>query len=220
MEKSFAKSQVNFMGRTLLHMGLGLLVTFILAYLTPMLINQISYAYIIGAAVLEVGLVIYLTRRINKMSTAKATFWFYVYAALNGFTLSVILASYDFGTAGIVFLLTSAMFFSSAMIGMTTKKDLTMFGQFFMMLLIGLLLLTLVQIFIPLQGLNFMIAIIGIIVFCGLTAYDMQKIKHIHAQSYNMASEDTSKFAIIAALTLYLDFINLFLYVLRLFRND
>jgi FtsH-binding integral membrane protein len=219
MEKSFEKSQVNFIGRTLLHMGIGLLLTFVVAYLTPMILDRISYVIIIGASILEIGLVLYLTARIKKMSIGKATFWFYVYAALNGFTLSIILANYGFGKVGMVFLLTSAMFFSSAMIGITTKKDLSIFGQFFMMLLMGLLIITVFQIFVPLQGLNFIIAIIGIIVFCGLTAYDMQKIKHIHAQSYSIDAETASKYAIIAALGLYLDFINLFLYVLRLFKD-
>jgi FtsH-binding integral membrane protein len=218
MEKSFVRSQANFMGKTLLNMSAGLLVTFISAYLTRMFV-VLNPVVMILAAVVEIGLVFYLTRRINKLSVGKAAFWFYVYAALNGITLSVIFANYGMGKATTVFILTSAMFFCSSMVGLSTKRDLSAFGQFFMMLLIGLLILSVFYIFVPLSNLNFIIAVLGIITFCGLTAYDMQKIKYIHSQSYNFNAEDVSKYAIIAALGLYLDFINLFLYVLRLFRD-
>jgi FtsH-binding integral membrane protein len=219
MERSFERSQVNFIGKTLLIMGLGLLLTFAVAILTPMFIQSINPIMLIGAMVIEVALVFYLTARINKMSTAKARMWFFVYAALNGFTLSVIMYANGLGIATTVFLFTSVMFFCSAMVGMTAKRDLSAFGQFFMMLLIGLLVMSVFYMFLPLSGLNFIISIIGIITFCGLTAYDMQKIKYIHQQSYNISPEEASKYSIIAALGLYLNFINLFLYVLRLFRD-
>jgi uncharacterized protein len=219
MERSFVKSQANFIGRTLLIMGMGLLVTFLIAVLTPMFLGSINPILIFGVMIAEFALVMYITRRIDRMSVGKARMWFYIYAALNGFTLSIILYAYGFGLATTAFLFASAMFFCSAMVGMTVKRDLSVFGQFFMMLLIGLLVMSLLQMFFRLSGLDFMIAIIGIITFCGLTAYDMQKIKHIHQQSYNFNSEDVSKYAIIAALGLYLDFINLFLYVLRLLRR-
>lgn len=219
MEKSFVKSQASFIGRTLLIMGMGLLVTFLVAWLTPMFLNSINPILMFGAMIAEFALVVYITRRIDQISVGKARMWFYVYAALNGFTLSVILYAYGFGLSTIALLFASAMFFCSAMVGMTAKRDLSVFGQFFMMLLFGLLIMSLFQMFVPLRGLDFMIAIIGIITFCGLTAYDMQKIKYIHQQSYSFHPEDVSKYAIIAALGLYLDFINLFLYVLRLLRR-
>lgn len=217
MERSYEKSQANFIGKTLFIMGLGLLLTFIVAYFTP--IQLITPMMLIVAMIAEVALVFYLSSRINKLSVSAARFWFYVYAALNGFTLSIILVSTGMNLAIIVFLFTALMFFCSAMVGFTVKKDLSAFGQLFMMLLIGILIISVFQIFLKLSGLNFLIAILGIITFCGLTAYDMQNIKNIHQSSYSLSGEETSKYAIIAALRLYLDFINLFLFVLRLFRS-
>lgn len=219
MEKSFEKSQANFMGRTLLTMSAGLLVTFIIAFITPYFMQSISPLFILGALIGEVALVFYLTARINKMSVSTARMWFYVYAAINGFTLSIIFVAYASSLISTVFLITSAMFFCSAMVGITTKKDLSAMGQFFMMLLIGVIILSVVQMFLNSTGLNFIIAIAGIVIFCGLTAYDMQRINKYHAQSYSAAPDDVSRFAIIAALRLYLDFINIFLFVLRLFKN-
>ena len=219
MEKSFVRSQSNFIGRTLLIMGMGLLVTFLIAIATPMFFNTINTGIVFAVMIAEVILVMYISRRIDRMSVGRARMWFYIYAAMNGFTLSIILYSYGTKLATTAFLFASVMFFCSAMIGMTAKRDLSAFGQFFMMLLIGLLIMVVFQMFFPLSGLDFVIAIIGIITFCGLTAYDMQKIKYIHQQSYNLNAEDVSKYAIIAALGLYLDFINLFLYVLRLLRR-
>lgn len=219
MERSFIKSQANFIGRTLLIMGMGLLVTFLTAVFTQMFLGSINPIVMFGAMIAEFALVVYITRRIDRMSVGSARMWFYVYAALNGFTLSIILYAYGTGLATTAFLFASAMFFCSAMVGMTAKRDISAFGQFFMMMLIGLLIMTLLQVFFRLSGLDFMIAIIGIITFCGLTAYDMQKIKYIHQQSYNFNPDDVSKYAIVAALGLYLDFINLFLYVLRLLRR-
>lgn len=221
MEKSYVKSQSNFIGRTLLTMSGGLLVTFIIAFLTgTYFINVISFPLILAAMVGEVVLVIYLSTRINKMSAASAKLWFYLYAALNGLTLCLIFSAYNITAISTVFLLTSGMFFASAMIGITTKADLSALGQFFMMMIIGIIILSVLQIFFSLTGLNFFISLLGIIVFSGLTAYDMQKIKRFHDQSYHFSHDDTSRFVIISALSLYLDFINLFLFVLRLFRDN
>lgn len=219
MENSFEKSQTNFISRTLLTMGVGLLVTFFVAFLTPLVMPNINSALMVIAIFGELGLVIYLSARINKMAANTARMWFYVYAALNGFTLSLIFSAYGLDTVTTVFLITSVMFLSSAMIGMTTKRDLSVFARFFMMLVIGIILMSIAGIFLNITGLNFIISIIGIIAFCGLTAYDMQKIKKFHNQCYNVGSEDVSRYVIISALSLYLDFINLFLFVLRLFRE-
>ena len=219
MENSFEKSQSNFISRTLLTMGFGLLVTFIVAVLTPLFMPNINMSLVLIAVIGEFALVLYLSRRINKMAVNTARMWFYVYAALNGFTLSLIFSTYQLNTVTTAFLITSVMFLCSAMIGITTKKDLSAFAQFFMMLVIGIILMSIAGIFINITGLNFIIAVIGIIAFCGLTAYDMQKIKKFHNQCYNVGSEDVSRYVIISALSLYLDFINLFLFVLRLFRD-
>jgi len=219
MENSFEKSQSNFISKTLLTMGMGLLVTFIVSFVTPLFMANINPALILISAVGELGLVFYLSARINKISANKARMWFYVYSALNGFTLSIIFSAYGLGTVATVFLITAVMFLSSSMIGMTTKKDLSVFARFFMMLVIGIILMSIVGMFLNISGLNFIISIIGIVAFCGLTAYDMQKIKKFHNQCYNVGSEDVSRYVTISALSLYLDFINIFLFVLRLFRE-
>lgn len=220
MERSFAQSQINFINKTLLNMAVGLFITFLAAYGSSYLIGYTSYGLILIAAVAEIAIVIYLSARINKLSPSAARGWFFLYAALNGFTLSIIFMAYSINTISVVFLLTALMFLSSAMIGMNSKKDLTALGQFAMMLVIGLILATIMQLFLHLPGLNFMISIIGIIAFCGLTAYDMQKIKRFHMEAYSHGEVEVSRFVIIMALQLYLDFINLFLYVLRLFKDN
>ena len=219
MEHSFEKSRVNFIGKTLLTMGFGLLITFVMAFLTPVLFPEISYPILIGAVIAELVLVIYLSRRIQKLSVSSARIFFLAYALLNGFTLSIVFASYNLSQVSSVFLATSATFFCSAMVGMTTKKDLSRLGQFLIMAVIGLIMMSILQMFLPLQGLNFAVSIVGILVFSGLTAYDMQKVKMLHAQTFNINPQDTQKFVIIAALELYLDFINLFLYFLRLLKD-
>lgn len=218
MEKSFAKSQSGFMSKTLMTMASGLFLTFLIAYLTEnYLINYLSYPILIIGMVAEVALVFYLSSRINKISLASARLWFFVYAALNGFTLSTIFLAYSIALLSSVFLLTAGMFFAASMIGITTKVDLSVMGQFFSMAIIGLFLMMLIGMFVP--SLNFGIAVLGILIFSGLTAYDMQKIKRFHSSAYGINSEDVSKFTIIAALELYLDFINLFLFILRLINN-
>lgn len=219
MEGSFEKSKINFIGKTLLTMGLGLLATFVMAFLTPLLFPEISYSILMVAVIAELILVIYLSRRIQKLSISSARVFFLFYALLNGFTLSVVFYAYNLSQVSTVFLVTSATFFCSAMIGMTTKKDLSALGHFLIMVVVGLLIMSILQIFLPLQGLNFAISIVGILVFSGLTAYDMQKVKMLHAQTFSTNPEDAQKFVIIAALELYLDFINLFLFFLRLLKD-
>jgi len=217
MERSFEKSQANFIGRTFLTMSSGLLVTFIVSLFvsnTNILLNPVVMLVSFFA---EIGIVFYLSSRISKLTPGVARMWFYAYAALNGVTLSLIFLTYSSGEIATVFLLSSAMFFCSAMVGMTTKVDMSAFGRFFMMALIGLVLLMLLQMFIP--GMNMLISLLGIGLFSGLTAYDMQRIKKIHRECYNTSASDTGRYTIISALSLYLDFINIFLFVLRMFRS-
>jgi len=221
MENLFERSQGNFISKTLLTMSMGLLVTFITAIVTAVLMaGAISMPMMIGAMIAEVVVVIYLSARIKKMSVNSARICFYAYAALNGFTMSVIFMNVNIAKVSAVFLITSAMFFCSAMVGMTTKRDLSTFGRFLMMMLFGLILLTFTQFIFGLSGLSFGVTMLGIFIFCGLTAYDMQKIKRFHAECFYLNAEDVSKFVIISALDLYLDFINLFWYILRLFLED
>ncbi|MBC8062980.1 MAG: Bax inhibitor-1/YccA family protein [Clostridiaceae bacterium] len=210
---SFTRSKSTFMGRTLILMGVGLLTTFIVGMMMSQFITEVSSLVFYGAMILELVMVLTLVKRVAKMSTPTAMFWFLVYSAVNGVTFSVIFARVPQGTLITVFALTSLMFFSSGMIGLTTKKDLSVIGQFAMMFLIGLILLMVMQLFIASATFNIGIALLGITIFCGLTAYDMQKIKHMQAQSNDMHG------VVLAALSLYLDFVNLFLFVLRLFSS-
>lgn len=221
MENSYVQSQSSFISRTLITMALGLFITFIVAVATPYVI-PISFPLLLVLSAVELAVVWYLSSRVEKLSIGKARMWFYVYAILNGVTLSTIFRAYLLSDIAIVFLFASLMFFSSSMVGMTTKKDLSTFGRVLMMAVVGLILFGLFQVIFPsaFQGLNTLIALVGILVFCGLTAYDMQKIKYFHSRSYGIDSITVSKYVIIAALGLYLDFINIFLYVLRLFDRD
>jgi FtsH-binding integral membrane protein len=210
---SFVKGKSSFMGKTLCLMGVGLLITFIVGMYMTQYIMDVSSVVFYGAMILELVMVFALVKRVAKMSTPAAIFWFLVYSAVNGVTLSVIFTTVNQGQLITVFALTSLMFFSSGMIGLTTKKDLSVIGQCALMFIIGLIILTVMQMFIYSSVFNIGVSLLGITVFCGLTAYDMQKIKHIQAKSNDMHG------VVLASLSLYLDFINLFLYVLRLFRG-
>ncbi|NLM35342.1 MAG: Bax inhibitor-1/YccA family protein [Clostridiales bacterium] len=227
MENLYVKSESNFITKTLLIMALGLLVTFAMAVGTQLfittneklLISIIPFIFV--GLILELVVVWYLSKRIDRLSITAARAWFFVYSLLNGFTLSIVFYSYGLGTVSVAFGLCSLMFFCSAMIGMTTKKDLTVLGRVLMMGVIGLLLIGIVNIIIPsaFNGMNRFIALLGIAIFCGLTAYDMQKIKYFHQSAYAYDETYRNKYAIIAALNLYLDFINIFLYLLKLLKN-
>ena len=210
---SITKSKSAFMGKTLCLMGVGLLITFVVGLYMSQYIMDVSRVVFYGAMILEFVIVITLVKRVAKMSTTAAMFWFFVYSAVNGVTLSVIFLTVNQGQLITVFALTSAMFFCSGMIGITAKKDLSAIGQFATMFIIGLILLTFMQIFIVSSVFNLGICLLGITIFCALTAYDIQKIKRMQAQS------NDNHGIVLAALSLYLDFINIFLFVLRLFSR-
>ncbi|MBU3182941.1 Bax inhibitor-1/YccA family protein [Clostridium psychrophilum] len=211
---SLIKSRSTFIGKTLCLMGIGLLITFIVGLFMSNYIMNLSRIVVYGAMILELVMVVTLVKRVAKMSTATAMFWFLVYSAVNGVTLSVIFLTVNQGELITVFALTSLMFLSSGMIGITTKKDLSAIGQFAMMFVIGLILLTIMQIFFVSSTLNLWVCLLGIIVFGALTAYDMQQIKRMQSQSNDAHG------IVLAALSLYLDFINIFLFVLRLFSRN
>jgi FtsH-binding integral membrane protein len=160
----------------------------------------------------ELGLVFYLSFRITKMSAGTAASVFLVFALLNGLTLSSIFFFYSTGDISVAFFTAAGMFGAMSVYGMVTKRDLTSWGSFFFMGLIGILICSLINIFLKSSALGFAISLIGVFVFLGLTAYDTQKLK-----SYATAPELRENLAIIGALALYLDFINLFLMLLRLF---
>jgi FtsH-binding integral membrane protein len=160
----------------------------------------------------ELGLVMYLSFRITKMSPGAAASTFLVFALLNGLTLSSIFFVYRMPDIFLAFATSAGMFGAMSVYGMVTKRDLTSWGSFFFMGLIGIIICSVVNIFLKSSALGFAISFIGVFVFLGLTAYDTQKLK-----SYATAPELRENLAVYGALALYLDFINLFLMLLRLF---
>ena len=161
------------------------------------------------------GIVFYMSFGIKRMSAAKAQTVFWIFAALMGLSLSWILMVYTNTSVARVFLITSATFGAMSIYGYTTKRDLTKLGSFLMMGLIGIIIASLVNIFMKSSMMYFVISILGVLIFVGLTAYDTQKIKNMYVSSDS--GELIGKKAVMGALTLYLDFINLFIMLLRLF---
>lgn len=202
-------------------MALALAVTGLCAYFvasTPVLIQAIVNSRILffGLIIGELGLVMYLSARIQKMSYSAAMAAFMGYSLLNGLTLSVIFLAYTATSIATTFFITAGTFAVMSAYGYTTKSDLTRFGRIFMMLLIGLIIASVVNFFMHSEALYWIISYVGVAVFVGLIAYDTQKIKR-----YFMQAQDDPKIlkkvSIMGALTLYLDFINLFLFLLRIF---
>jgi FtsH-binding integral membrane protein len=206
-------------------MTLALVITGICAYgvATSPALMQIVYgnkAAIWVLFIAEIGLVFYTTARINRLSLSTATTLFIIYSALNGVTMSAIFVAYTMTSIAQVFFITAGTFAAMALIGYTTKKDLTRFGGIAFMLLIGLIIATVVNMFVQSTMLDLILSYIGVVLFVGLTAWDSQQIKRALAMQPDM-SESSQKVALLGALTLYLDFINLFLYLLRIFgRSD
>ena len=172
-----------------------------------------------GLVIGEFALVMAIYGAIGRLSATAATLLFVLYSIVNGATLSVIFLAYTMTSIASVFFITAGTFAVMAFIGYTTKTDLTSFGKMLMMGLIGIILATVVNIFIGSSMLNMMVSYVGVVVFVGLTAYDSQKIKNLLYQVDNM-SEEAQKLALLGSLTLYLDFINLFLMLLRIFGGN
>ncbi|WP_417307534.1 Bax inhibitor-1/YccA family protein [Devosia sp.] len=168
-------------------------------------------------ALAPLGFVLVLSFGINKLSVpaAQATFW--GFAAIMGLSLSSIFMVYTDASIAKVFFITAATFGSMSLYGYTTKRDLTSIGNFLIMGLIGLIIASVVNIFLQSGMMDFIISVVGVLVFVGLTAYDTQKIKESYHES--LGAEALAKGAIMGALSLYLDFVNLFLMLLRLFGN-
>ena len=169
-----------------------------------------------GLIFAELGLVYFLSSRIFRMSFATAGLLFAVYSIVNGVTLSLIFLIYELGSIVSTFFITAGTFGAMAVVGSFLKKDLSFIGRFALMALIGLIIAGVVNIFMRSEGFSFIIAIIGVLVFTSLTAYDAQKMKNLIAENGYEINENTQKLALIGALELYLDFVNLFLYLLRL----
>lgn len=186
------------------------------ALLQAIFTNRILFwALIIG----ELALVWSISGAINRLSLTTATLLFVLYSVLNGATLSVIFVAFSTTVITKTFLVTAGTFGVMSLIGYTTKTDLTSMGKLLFMALIGLIIATVVNLFIKSSGFDLIISYIGVLIFVGLTAYDTQKIKHMLAMADSM-DEGAQKIALMGALSLYLDFINLFLYLLRIFGSS
>lgn len=164
-------------------------------------------------------IVFFLSYKIQSMSVQAARMTFWIYSVVMGLSLGLIFEQYTGESLARAFFVTAAAFGSMSIYGYTTKKDLTSFGSFLFMGLIGILIASLVNMFMQSSAIAFAVSVIGVLVFTGLTAYDVQKIKHMYVYSNRMDQDSAAKMAIYGALTLYLDFINLFIMMLRLFGN-
>ena len=173
-----------------------------------------------GFAIAEIVLVLFLSARIHKLSFATAGLMFAAYAILNGVTMSIIMLLYTAESIAQAFFVTAGTFGGMSLVGFFIKKDLSAMGRTLMMALIGLIIATIVNIFWQNSMMASILNYAGVIIFVALTAYDTQKIKVMLQQAqYAGISDQTNKLALMGSLTLYLDFINLFLYILRLFGN-
>ena len=215
----------NYMSTGVLLTGIVALLTFKMSVVTDASGSIVSLTdfgnaiYLSGlkwiVMLAPLGIVFYMSFGINKMSTSKAQTTFWIFAAHMGLSLSSILLVYTGLSVTRVFFISSATFGAMSIYGYTTKRDLTKFGSFLMMGLIGIIIASLVNIFLKSSMMYFAISIIGVLIFVGLTAYDTQKIKNMYSASDS--GELMGKKAVMGALTLYLDFINLFIMLLRLF---
>ena len=215
-DSGFQSQEQSFVSKVFSWMFMGLLTTGAIAFLVasnPIIIKTL-YSNSILMIVLAIGtfaLVWNLSANMHKMTPAAASANFFIYAALNGVMLSSIFLIYTSQSIFSTFCVASVTFGVTALYGATTKKDLTKLGSLLVMALIGLIIASLVNMFLHSTGLASMINYLGVLVFVGLTAYDMQAIKKI-GQSYGY----NPNFAVLGALKLYLDFINLFIYLLRI----
>lgn len=205
-------------------MSCGLLLTAFVSWYaahTPAIINFIFSSQItfFGLIILQLGLVFVISGMVNRLSGTMATGLFMLYSALTGLTLSSIFIAYTYSSIASTFVVTAGMFGAMSLYGYTTKRDLSGFGSMLFMGLIGIVLASLVNIWLKSPALMWAITYIGVLVFVGLTAYDTQKLKAMGEQLNADDKDSFRKYAIVGALTLYLDFINLFLMLLRIFGN-
>ncbi|MHC1745027.1 MAG: Bax inhibitor-1/YccA family protein [Syntrophobacteraceae bacterium] len=219
-----AAAQGEFVRKVYNWMGLGLALTAVVSLFTassPSLLKLIFGNSILffGLILAELGLVIALSAGINRMQASTAGFMFFLYSALNGLTLSVILIAYTSASVASTFFVTAGTFGAMSLYGYTTQRDLTSWGSFLTMGLIGVVLASLVNLFFKSSAVYWLVTYAGIIVFVGLAAYDAQKIKAMAIQGFE-DEQSERKGAIIGALQLYLDFINLFLLLLRIFGKQ
>jgi len=210
-----------FLGRVYAWMFLGLLVTagtaFAVASSAPLIealiLNRLVFLILILG---QLGLVVYLSARVAKMSPVTAGALFLVYSATVGITTSVILLAYTGASLFSTFVVTAGMFGALALFGTFTKRSLAGVGQFMFMGLIGLIIASVVNLFVLSSAVDFVISVVGVLVFTGLTAWDAQRLK---AMAVALPDGRTGSYAVVGALSLYLDFINLFFFLLRFMGN-
>ncbi|MBG0777565.1 MAG: Bax inhibitor-1/YccA family protein [Desulfovibrionaceae bacterium] len=202
--------------------GLGLTAVAAFFAATSPAVQQVIFAnqgVFFGLIIAELVLVVAVSAAINRISASTATGLFLAYSALNGLTLSVILLAYTGQSVFTAFVVCAGMFGAMSVYGMTTKKDLTSWGSFLFMGLIGIVIASIVNIFLANSMMDFVISCLGVVIFTGLTAYDTQKLKVMGETAPTDDGAAVRKVQILGALTLYLDFINLFLMLVRLMGN-
>ncbi|MCR4603510.1 MAG: Bax inhibitor-1/YccA family protein [Prevotella sp.] len=219
-EAAVAAAFPALMRKVYVWMTLALVITGLTAYvvatnetiLTLIYGNQATFWVLVIA---ELAIVIGVTAAINKLSLPVATLLFILYSVINGALLSSIFLIYTSGSIALTFFITAGTFGAMSIYGYTTKSDLTKWGKLLMMALIGLIIATVVNLFMKSSGLDMIISYVGVLIFVGLTAYDTQKIKEMCMNAPD-TGETMQKYALLGALSLYLDFINLFIYLLRI----
>ncbi|MEZ4825163.1 MAG: Bax inhibitor-1/YccA family protein [Bacteroidia bacterium] len=204
-------------------MALGLVITALAAWYvghTPAVFNFLMTGFLKWVVILApLGLVIFLSARIHRLSFTNASIAFATYSLLTGVSLSVLFLVYNIATLAQTFFITAGMFGAMALIGLTTKVDLSKFRSILYMGLVGIIIASVVNIFMASSMFDFIISVVGVVIFAGLTAYDNQKLLEISLHA-DPESESTKKIALMGALSLYLDFINLFLFLLRIFGGN
>ena len=199
-------------------MVLGMLITAGVAYVTAntsLITLAANPILLLIAVVAEFGVVLVISRGLSRLSSGVATALFIVYAALNGFTLSIVLLAFSIGSVFLAFVATAALFGVMSVIGYTTRVDLSKMGTYLMMAVIGLIIAMVINLFVNSSLLDMLVSIAGVLIFTALTAYDTQRIGRMAAEM-GLNGEAGAKFGILGALKLYLDFINMFLFMLRL----
>lgn len=214
-------AQVTLFRSVYVWMTLALAITgFVALYVTKSytLLNVMVQNNILfwGLLIAEVALVMYLSARIHRISFTTATVLFIAYSILNGVTMSILFMVYTMSSIATTFFVTAGTFGATALYGYVTKKDLTRIGSLCIMGVIGLIIASLVNLFLHNSMMDLIISYIGVLLFVGLTAYDSQKIKRLLSGDDIEVNETSQKIALMGSLTLYLDFINLFIYLLRI----
>lgn len=225
IQQANAQASTIFLAKVFNWMAIGLGLTGLAAFVTVNSEGLLQLVFgnkivFFGLMLAELGMVLYLSARIQHLSSQAATGLFLAYSVLNGLTLSAILLLYTASSVAATFFITAGMFGAMAVYGMVTKKDLSAMGSFMFMGLIGMVIASVVNIFLGSPMISWVVSGLGVIIFTGLTAYDVQKITQMGATGIMEQGEAAiQKVAIMGALALYLDFINLFLSLLQFLGN-